>query len=217
MHIHTSNQDTLHLGFGGYTANWGFHMAGLYENEAERDEIITGYLATGAEANNLQLYTPVEQSAEAFKQKILKHKPGLKEKLEDPDILKIQYAKYLYYPKGYFSPWEMDKSLNTFYENEAQNQGRSVRATAEMSWAIEAIPGTENLMAYESRLNYFIPGKPWISICMYNLKKFSGDIIMQVLQTHPYVINGGIITQNPYYQDPDAWLAKNAPEFLPKS
>jgi hypothetical protein len=70
-------------------------------------------------------------------------------------------------------------------------------------------------MAYESRLNYFIPGKPWVSICMYNVTRFSGKTIMQVLQTHPFTINGGIITENPFYQDPAKWLEKNAPEFLP--
>ncbi len=83
-----------------------------------------------------------------------------------------------------------------------------------MVWALEVIRGIEHLMAYESRLNFFISGKPWISICLYNVNKFSGSIIMNVLRTHPYTISGGVITENPYYQDPDKWLAKNAPQFL---
>ena len=36
---------------------------------------------------------------------------------------------------------------------------------------------------------------------------------MQVLQTHPFTISGGAITQNPFFVDPDEWLKKNAPEF----
>ena len=53
-------------------------------------------------------------------------------------------------------------------------------------------------------------------ICLYNVNKFSGSIIMNVLRTHPYTINGGVIAENPYYQDPDKWLASNAPQFLPQ-
>jgi hypothetical protein len=83
-----------------------------------------------------------------------------------------------------------------------------------MVWALDAIPGIEHLMVYESRLNYFIPGKPWISVCMYNVTKFSGSVILNVLRTHPFTISGGVITQNPYYQNPDEWLKQNAPEFL---
>jgi len=104
--------------------------------------------------------------------------------------------------------------LGTFFV-ESQNQGkRNIRATAEMVWAIQAIPGVEDLMIYESRLNYFIPGKPWISICMYNTTKFTGAIIMKVLQTHPYLISKHTITQNPFYKDPDTWLKENAPAYI---
>jgi len=61
----------------------------------------------------------------------------------------------------------------------------------------------------------FPDGKSWMSICMYNLTRFDGKTIMNVLQTHPYtIIKGGIITKNPYYVHPDIWLAENAPEYL---
>jgi len=214
MHIQTSNQKVLNLGFGDFTANWGFHMAGLYESDDERDEILTGFLSKGAEVGDTALYCPEEQTAEEFKAKILQKKPALEKSLNDENRFFINTARELYYPEGYFSPWYMDESLNAFYNQVRENNLGPVRAVAEMSWALHAIPGVEHLMAYESRLNYFIPGKPWISICMYNLNKFSGQTIMQVLRTHPFVLNGEIITQNPYYQDPDVWLTQNAPQFL---
>ena len=55
------------------------------------------------------------------------------------------------------------------------------------------------------------------SYCLYNLRKFRGDTIMQVLRTYPYTINRGVITANPYYRDPDSWLTEHAPQFLPGS
>jgi hypothetical protein len=216
MHIHTSNQESLELGFGHYTCNWGTHVAGLYENGKERDEIILGFLNRGDIAGDLQLYCPVEQSKETFRTKYIQHCPECAKSLDDNSKFQLLSAKDLYYPNGTFSPWAMDEGLNTFYVKSQENGRRNVRATAEMAWALEAIPGIEYLMAYESRLNYFIPGKPWISICLYNLNKFDGATIMNVLRTHPFTISGGIITRNPYYQDPDTWLKHNAPQFLPE-
>jgi len=99
-----------------------------------------------------------------------------------PEHFSILMAKELYYPNGTFSPFEMDKGLNHFFIESQKEGERNIRATAEMAWALEAIPGVEHLMAYESRLNYFIPGKPWISICLYNVNKFSGAMIMNVLK-----------------------------------
>nr|HPR60202.1 MEDS domain-containing protein [Prolixibacteraceae bacterium] len=140
-----------------------------------------------------------------------------KNKMHSADNMLISTAKELYYPEGIFDPWHMDDALNKIFV-ESQNKGkRNVRATAEMAWALEAIPGVEHLMAYEARLNYFIPGKPWISICMYNVNKFSGATIMNVLRTHPYALSGGVITQNPYFIHPDKWLAENAPQYLTKN
>jgi hypothetical protein len=214
MHIHTSGQEIFNIGFRGYSCNWGLHMCGLYETYEERDEIIFGLFKQGFTDGDLQLYCPVERSENEFKSDFSEYCSDCASHLDNHEEMVILSAKDLYYPTGEFSPWDMDKGLNEFFKKSQENGKRNIRATAEMVWALEKIKGVENLMAYESRLNYFIPGKPWVSICLYNLNKFSGSAIMNVLRTHPFSVNQGIITQNPYYTDPDKWLAENAPEFL---
>lgn len=215
MYVQTSNQERLELGFHGYECNWGIHIAGLYETEAERDEIVFGYLSKGAFVRDLQLFCPAGEPVEEFSSRFSQWMPALSDLLDDENLFQIMAAKDLYYPDGKFSPLAMDEGLNEFYRDSQSDGYRNVRATADMVWALEAIPGKEHLMVYESRLNYFIPGKPWISICLYNVTKFSGAVIMDVLRTHPFVLSKGVLTENAYYQDPDHWLAENAPEFLP--
>ncbi len=214
MHIHTSDQEKLNMGFNDYTCNWGLHICGLYENEQERDQIILNFLAEGSRAGDLQLYCPVERSKEDFEEKISGMCPECASKLHDPDVFQVRSAREIYYPNGTFSPREMDKNLGALFEESQLKGPRNVRATAEMAWALDAVPGREFLFVYESRLNYFIPGKPWISICMYNLKRFDGATIMDVLRTHPFTIGKGVITENPFFVHPDKWLAENAPEYL---
>ena len=214
MHIKTSDQEEFQMGFGDYTCNWGLHMCGLYETEAERDAIIFGYLRQGYLDGDLQLYCPSERSQDDFRSKFSATCPECAGELDKPQHFQMVSARELYYPDGVFSPWAMDIGLAEFFANSQKNGRRNIRATAEMVWALEAIPGRDLLMAYESRLNYFIPGKPWISICLYNVHKFSGAQVMDVLRTHPFTVSQGIITQNPYYLNPDIWLAEHAPEYL---
>lgn len=214
MHIKTSEQEELKLGIGNYSCNWGTHICGLYETPGERDEIIFGFLREGYLAGDVQLYSPVERTPRGFYDDFAAFCPDCINNLHDPNHFDLKSPATLYYPAGYFDPWHMDRALNEYFVHSQLNGKRNIRATAEMSWAVRNIPGVESLMAYEARLNYFIPGKPWVSICMYDLTKFSGSMIMQVLRTHPYTISGGIITQNPFYIDPDTWLAENAPHFL---
>ncbi len=214
MHIQTSEQEHFHIGFGDYTCNWGVHMCGLYETEEEKETIVFGFLKQGVLDGDMQLYCPVETSESDFKEKFTHFCSDYDSHVDDPHYFSITSAKDLYYPEGIFSPKAMDKGLNSFYTESQKKGRRNIRATAEMVWALEAIPGVELLMVYESRLNYFIPGKPWISICLYNINRFSGAQIMNVLRTHPFTISGGIISQNPYYIHPDRWLAEHAPQFL---
>jgi hypothetical protein len=214
MYINTSDQAEMMLGIGNYSCNWGTHICGLYENAGERDEIIFGFLRQGYSDGDLQLYCPVERTSTEFYRDFATYCPQCSEHLHNRNHFDLRSATELYYPEGVFDPWHMDKTLNNYYTCSQEKSKRNIRATAEMSWALKAIPGTEFLMAYEARLNYFIPGKPWISICMYNVTMFPGQTIMNVLQTHPYTISGGIITQNPYFIHPDQWLSDHAPQFL---
>lgn len=214
MHIKTSEMEMLQIGIGDYTCNWGTHICGLYGTESERDEIIFSYLKQGCIDGDLQLYSPFERTIEGFKSDFTKLYPECKDCIYDKSKFNLMNSKDLYYPDGIFDPWVMDDALEKYFKETQKNGRRNIRATAEMGWALQGIPGVNYFMAYEARLNYFIPGKPWISICMYNVTKFSGSLIMNVLKTHPYTISGGIITSNPSYVNPDIWLTENAPQFL---
>jgi hypothetical protein len=215
MYYSTSDQERVKLGFGDHECNNGVHFCGFYETEAERDDIILGYLRQGLVDGARVLYTPTERTAEDFAAKFRDRFPGEGPLLDGNPDLTVNTAGELYYQGGSFSPVRMNANLDAFFLASQTKGRKSIRTTAEMVWALDLGLDKTQLMAYESRLNYFIPGKPWISICMYNLTRFSGQTIMNVLQTHPYTVNkGGTITRNPYYMHPDEWLARNAPEFM---
>jgi hypothetical protein len=214
MHFQTSDQEKLELGFGEYTCNWGLHIAGLYETVGERDEIIMGFLHKGDVNREFQIFIPSEQTQEAFSEEYGKRFPDCKSHTHDPSLFSLVDPAKFYYPDGKFDPRRMIESHNKYFFESQKNGKRNIRATAEMVWALQEFDGVEHLMAYEANLNYFFPGKPWISICLYNLTKFSGSTIVNVLRTHPYTISGGVITQNPYFMDPKDWLKKYDPEFI---
>ena len=212
MDIRTSDQPILELGYGGHRCNWGVHIAGLYETPEERDEIILGFLCQGFSAGDLQLFpTPTGHGKQLHDR--LRHRCGAcAERLDDERYFAPRTVETLYYPNGTFSPAAMDEGLEAFWQTSQQDGQRNIRATADMSWALEAIPGVEGLMAYEANLNRFISDKPWVSICLYDLSRFKGRTVMEVLRTHPWTLSAGALVENPYYEDPDDWLRRQEKE-----
>jgi hypothetical protein len=216
MHIGPKHGSVLQIGIGQYTCCTGIHICGLYSSLDERDDIIFGYLQQGAIANDRQIFIHSEQTPEQFEQ-TLNHRCPECAAQQKSNRLDVKQAHELYFPTGTFDPWYMDDAVVGYYNYCQEDRPENLRAVAEMAWAQQAIPGVEYLFAYESRLNYFVENRSVVSLCLYNVQNISGATMMNILQTHPYTISGGIITQNPYYIVPDRWLSQNAPQFLTRS
>lgn len=75
-----------------------------------------------------------------------------------------------------------------------------------MEWALTDSIGVDDLVEYESRLNCFLPHYDDIVVCTYDLKRFSANVVMDVMRTHPMVIIGGILQENPFYVPPGEFL-----------
>ena len=76
------------------------------------------------------------------------------------------------------------------------------RFLAQMEWALEDLPGVDDLIEFESRVNFVTPKYKNTVICAYDLSKFGASTVIYALRTHPVVIIGGLMHENPFYVDP---------------
>jgi hypothetical protein len=80
------------------------------------------------------------------------------------------------------------------------------RFLAQMEWALVDLPGVGDLIEFETRVNYVVPKYNDIVICAYDLSKFGASVVMDALRTHPAVIVGGLLQENPFFLPPDQFL-----------
>jgi MEDS: MEthanogen/methylotroph, DcmR Sensory domain len=80
------------------------------------------------------------------------------------------------------------------------------RFWANMEWSLEDFPGCDDIVEYESRLNRVTSRFDDVVICTYDLNRFSATVVMDILRTHPQVIVGGILQENPFYVPPEQLL-----------
>lgn len=77
-----------------------------------------------------------------------------------------------------------------------------------MEWALVDLPGVDDLIEFETRVNYVVPKYDDAVICAYDLSKFGASTVIYALRTHPIVIIGGLVQENPFYVDPDQLLVE---------
>jgi hypothetical protein len=75
-----------------------------------------------------------------------------------------------------------------------------------MDWLFLDQPAVDNLVEYEARLNHVLSKYNAPVICNYDLSKFSASVAMDIMRTHPLVIIGGLLRENPFFVSPDEFL-----------
>jgi hypothetical protein len=80
------------------------------------------------------------------------------------------------------------------------------RLLAHMEWALLDKPGVEDLVEYETRLNYVLPKYADPVICVYDLTRFCSTVTIDIMRTHPIVLIGGVLQENPFFVPPDQLL-----------
>ena len=80
------------------------------------------------------------------------------------------------------------------------------RFLSQMEWALADLPGVDDLIEFETRVNYVVPKYDNAVICAYDLSKFGASVVIDAMRTHPVVLIGGLLEENPFFVPPDELL-----------
>jgi len=107
--------------------------------------------------------------------------------------------------------FDQDRMLQTF-KRIASGSGDGLyplsRIVCQMDWASQHPSCINDLIEFEARVNDLWCRHDDVTICVYDLAKFSGDTVIDVMRTHPMVIVGGILQRNPFFVPPHKFLQK---------
>jgi MEDS: MEthanogen/methylotroph, DcmR Sensory domain len=75
-----------------------------------------------------------------------------------------------------------------------------------MDWLFRDQSAIENLVEYEARLNGVLSKYDDPVVCNYDASKFGASVALDIMRTHPLVIIGGILRENPFYVPAEQFL-----------
>lgn len=121
--------------------------------------------------------------------------------------LEVHDNTEVYLRGGHF---DQDRMLTTFEQIAASTRAKgefpSSRIVCRMDWVSGHPSRIENVIEFESRVNDVWRRYDDTVICTYHLSMFSGEAIINIMRTHPLVIIGGLLQQNPFFTEPDEFL-----------
>jgi hypothetical protein len=120
--------------------------------------------------------------------------------------LEVLDWKDTFFRDGPFDPDQQLALLEQVLRSGKEQGFRISRYVAHAEWALQEGASLDLLLEFEARVNHIWPRSADTVICCYDLSQFGGDIVIDAIRTHPMVIIGGILQQNPFFVPPDEFL-----------
>jgi hypothetical protein len=120
--------------------------------------------------------------------------------------LELRINTEVYLPDGRFDQDRMLQVFEQLASGNAKGGFPQSRICCRMDWAVEDQSHVDDVIEFESRVNDVWRRHDDAVICTYHLGQFRGDAVIDIMRTHPMVIVGGILQQNPFYVPPEEFL-----------
>lgn len=194
--------------------NPGDHVCFFYETEQEHAAGLKPFLRRAWEQGNQVAYVTHSHSPETI-QSYLRDDDCEVETYMQAGGLRFLKVEETYLKGSTFSPDRMLNSLASMSRTAISGGYSGLQVTGEMSWILQKPPGAERVVEYEAKVTELTRRIECAALCQYDMRLFPATLLLYMLATHPTVIVGTILLENPYYMVPPPFMGQEpATEIL---
>jgi hypothetical protein len=191
---------TTSIPFAGSLLDHSRHVCAFFNSEDDQYRVLLPFIKDGLECGDKAVHVvrPDQQSDHLGRLTAAGIDPTM---TQQRGQLEVRTTTETYLRDGRFDP---DRMLALF---EALAGGAPLsRIVCQMDWAAGDRTVVERVVEFESRVNTVWRKHGDVVICVYTLARFAGEAIIDIMRTHPMVIVGGILHNNPFYVPPEDFL-----------
>lgn len=134
------------------------------------------------------------------------HDARLRPSAPTPDLLEVTTWNDAHLKGGSFDSKRMMASLEEMIHEHARTGRPPMRIVGQMGWVFSEPRGIEDLVAYEATVNEVLNRGKTPTVCVYDVRRLSGSMMMDLLRAHPLTVMNGVLHENPFYTPADELL-----------
>jgi hypothetical protein len=185
-----------------------FHACAFVTSPHEEREVIDPFFIEGMKRGEKAVYIvdPIQRDA---------HEARLERSAPSPDLLEVTTWNDAHLKGGSFDQQRMMAGLDAMIRDHAATGRPPMRLVGQMGWMFSSPPGIEQLVAYEANVNEVLNRGKTPTVCVYDVRRLSGSMMMDLLRAHPLTVMNGVLHENPFYTPADEMLRDLAQRRLP--
>ena len=122
------------------------------------------------------------------------------------DLLQVTTWNDAHLKGGRFDQDRMISSLDEMIRAHGATGRPPMRLVGQMGWVFSSPPGIEQLVAYEASVNEVLSRGKTPTVCVYDVRRLGGALVMDLLRAHPLTVRNGVLHENPFYTPADELL-----------
>ena len=190
----------------GHPITHSAHICAFFDSEKQEYDCLVPYFAEGLERGEQVVTIRDAKKCGPHVAKLREAGAFQVDEAIHANKLRVMASEETYLEDGVFEVERMFRMIESALKGASASGFKRVRTCGDMSWALRDMPGTDELMQYESRVNKLIREHDCTLMCTYDINQFSGRAIMDILATHPLVLLGDRIYENQYYVEPEDFV-----------
>ncbi len=198
-------KSTAPIPFGGSLLAETRHVCAFFHNDDEEYRVLLPFIKDGFRCGHKAIHVLNPDQRHDHLQRLAA--AGIDPTaMQRSGQLELRTNIETYLPHGRFDPDHMISAFEQLASGNTAGGFPLSRICCRMDWAVEDGSHVDDVIEFESRVNEVWHRHEDAVICTYHLGKFRGDAVIDILRTHPMVIIGGILQQNPFFMPPDEFL-----------
>ena len=176
-----------------------FHACAFVTGPREEQAVIEPFFVEGMKRGEKAVYIVDPERRHEHHARLSKFAPT-------DDLLDVTTWNEAHLKGGRFDPIRMMASLDELIRVHSASGRPPMRLVGQMGWVFANPPGIEELVAYEATVNEVLNRGRTPTICVYDVRRLSGSMMMDLLRAHPLTVMNGVLHENPFYTPPQQML-----------
>jgi hypothetical protein len=187
-----------HVNLAGSALTHSCHACAFFHTKEEEYRVLMPFIMEGFERGDRAFHIVDPEHRATHLERLAREGVDIPA-AEAGGQLEVLDWRETYLKDGRFDQDRMIETLLKMIDPSNAPPGKMSRNIANMEWALEDRPGTHDVVEYEARLNQALPHHHDPVVCTYDLSKFDASVVIDIMRTHPMVIIGGILQENPFF------------------
>lgn len=176
------------------------HLCAFFDSREQEYDVLAPYYKEGLDAGEEVITIVDAHRRDDHCRRVARYEIPVEHAVSE-GTFRVLTSEDTYTAGGRFDAQRMYDLLQSALAN-AKRHGRRVRTSGVMDWSRRGTPGTEKLMEYEAKVNVLVPMYDCTLLCVYDIAAVTGEQMMDILATHPWVVHRRRVLENPYYVAP---------------